>query len=145
MEADVMKLERDGRVLVDLLPEGPRDLRENEATANACILGDALARSDAELVDFNGSLLLIRGGKAVQVSQPVLLDLIDQYLGAPHLVDRGGADGPHFVVELQPVTIPRSGDVIRRMLTGKTRAEGGLLFRLPRIQMPADARVAAAG
>jgi hypothetical protein len=141
-----MKLERDGRVLVDLRPEGPRELREDETTANACILGDALAKSDAEVVNFNGSLLLIRDGKLVQVAQPVLLDLIEQYLGAPYLVDRGGADGPHFVVELQPVTIPRSGDVIRRMLTGQTYKEGGLIFRLPRIQMPAlEARTAAVG
>jgi hypothetical protein len=94
-------LERNGRVLVDLRPEGPREWREEEATANACI-GDALAKSDAELVNLNGNLLLIRDGKPVQVTQPVLLDLIEQYLGAPYLVDRGGADGPHFVVELQP-------------------------------------------
>jgi hypothetical protein len=61
-------------------------------------------------------------------------------------VDRGGADAPYLVLELQPVTIPRSGDVIRRMLTGKTREEGGLIFRLPKIQMPAlEARVAAVG
>jgi hypothetical protein len=129
-----MKLERDGRVRVDLLPEGPREWREDEATANACIVGDALARSDAELVNLNGTLLLIRDGKPVQVSQPVLLDLIEQYLGAPHLVDRGGADGPYFVLELQPVTLPRSGDVIRRMLTGQTHKEGGLIFRVPRVQ-----------
>jgi hypothetical protein len=58
-------------------------------------------------------LLLIRDGKPVQVTQPVLLDFIEQYLGAPYLVDRGGADGLHFVLELQPVTIPRSGDVTR--------------------------------
>jgi hypothetical protein len=59
-------------VLVDLRPEGPRELREDEATANACAIGDALARSDAELINLNGSLLLIRDGKPVQVSQPVL-------------------------------------------------------------------------
>jgi hypothetical protein len=129
-----MKLEQNGRVLVDLLPEGPREWREDEATANACIVGDALAKSDAELVNLNGTLLLIRGGKPVQVSQPVLQDLIEQYLGAPCLVDRGGADGPYFVLELQPVTIPRSGDVIRRMLTGKDAREGGLIFRVPRVQ-----------
>jgi hypothetical protein len=134
MEADDMKREREGRVLVDLLPEGPRELREDEAMANARIVGDALARSDAELVNLNGSLLLIRDGTPVQVTQPVLLDLIDQYLGAPYLVDRGGAAGPHFVVELQSVTIPRSGDVIRRMLTAQSRAEGGLIFRLPKVQ-----------
>jgi hypothetical protein len=133
-----MKFERDGRVLVDLLPEGPRELREDEAIANACIVGDGLAKSDAELVNLNGSLLLIRDGKPVQVSQPVLLDLIEQYLGAPYLVDRGGADGPHFVVELQPVTIPRSGDVIRRMLTAQSRKEGGLIFRVPRVQSSAQ-------
>jgi hypothetical protein len=138
MEADDMKLERDGRVLVELRPEGPREWREDEATANACIAGDALARSDAELINLNGSLLLIRDGKPVQVSQPVLLDLIEQYLGAPYLVDRGGADGPHFVVELQPVTVPRSGDVIRRMLTGQTYKEGGLIFRVPRVQSSAQ-------
>jgi hypothetical protein len=138
-----MKLEQNGRVLVDSRPEGPRELREDEATANACIVGDALAKSDAEL---DGNLLLIRDGKAVQVSQPVLLDLIEQHLGAPYLVDRGGAAGPSFVVELQPVSIPRSGDVIRRMLTGKSREEGGLSFRLPKLQMPApEARNAAVG
>jgi hypothetical protein len=129
-----MKRKQNGRVLVDLRPEGPREFREDEATANACIVGDGLARSDAELINLNGSLLLIRDGKPVQVTQPVLLDLIDQYLGAPCLVDRGGADGPHFVVEFQPVTIPRSGDVIRRMLTAQTRAEGGLIFLVPRVQ-----------
>jgi hypothetical protein len=138
VEADDMKLEQNGRVLVDLRPEGPREWREDEATANACLVGDALARSDAELINLNGTLLLIRDGKPVQVSQPVLLDLIDQYLGAPCLVDRGGADGPHFVVELQPVTIPRSADVIRRMLTGQTYKEGGLIFRVPRVASSAQ-------
>jgi hypothetical protein len=129
-----MKLEQGGRVRVDLRPEGPREWREDEATANACIVGEALARSDANLVNLNGSLALIRDGKLVQVAQAVLLDLIDQYLGAPRLVDRGGADGPYFVLELQPVTIPRSADVIRRMLTGRDAREGGLIFRLPKVQ-----------
>jgi hypothetical protein len=133
-----MKLEQNGRVLVDLRPEGPRDFREDEATANACLVGDALARSDAALINLNGTLLLIRDGNPVSVSQSVLLDLIDRYLGAPYLVDRGGADGPHFVVELQPVTIPRSGDVIRRMLTGKDAREGGLIYRVPRVQSSAQ-------
>jgi hypothetical protein len=107
------------------------------------LVGDALARSDAELINLNDRLLPIRDGKPVQVNQPVLLGLIDQYLGAPYLVDRGCADGPYFVVGLQPVSIPRSGDVIRRMLTGKTHKEGALIFRLPKIQMPApEARAA---
>jgi hypothetical protein len=77
------RLERNGRVLVDLLPEGPRELREDEATASACIVGDALAASDADLINLNGNLLLIRDGVPVQVTQPALLDLIDQYLGMP--------------------------------------------------------------
>jgi hypothetical protein len=121
-------------------------LREDEAIANACIVCEALARSDANLVNLNGQLLLIRDGKLVQVAQVVLLDLIEQYLGAPRLVDRGGADGPYFVLEFQPVAIPRSADVIRRMLTGRDAREGGLIYRVPRIQMPApEARVAAVG
>jgi hypothetical protein len=86
----------------------------------------------------------VRDGKLVHIGPPVLEELIATYLGAPCLVDRGGADGRHFVIEAVPLDIPRRLDVLRRVLAAKSREEGGLLERLPKVRSPDAIRRAAA-
>jgi hypothetical protein len=136
----------DGRALVALRREVTRAGWQDDADFNASQIADGLARSDAALFELDGRVVWIYEGQIVPVTGAVLSELVDRYLAVPVLVNRGTTDAPTWVLEPQPLNCPRAADVFRRVLTGKTLGEGGLIFRLSRIQMPApEARAAAVG
>jgi hypothetical protein len=124
------------RTIVEMEIEARSFLRSESVVANACTIAAALAQS-APLVVIDERATWVHNGELVMVNAAMLPLLIDQYVGTAVLVNNGTADAPKWVLEARSPVIPHAESVIRQMLTGRSRQEGGLAYFLPKVTVPA--------
>jgi hypothetical protein len=125
----------DGRTLVELRRDPSRTGWQDDADFNANQISDALARSDAPLFEIDQQVIWVHEGRSVPVTGAALSEIVDKYLAAPVLIDCDTAEAPNWILEAQPLNCPRAGDVYRRVLTAKSRNDGGLIWRMPKLRV----------
>jgi hypothetical protein len=115
----------DGRILVQL---------NGDPLADAGVLADALAESDADLFIADDRLVVLNDGVLVPVVDTNLSEMLNKHLATKRLVMNGNSK---WTVTYVPVTIDQR--MIRILLTGtdpRTREKikgGGLADRVPKV------------
>ena len=133
----------DGKVIVAMHEETPTTPWQDTATANANVISDALAACDARLIDLDRRLVWVADGQRIPVSDAVLQQLINNFVAVLQLVNQGSAGAEDWQLVPGAVACPHLADVIKRILTGRSREDGGLIWRVPKVQLSEQQQSAA--